>query len=190
MQGKIDVLPPNLNRNEDIFMDDSVKICPRCGAEFFSHVASCNACGVPLVFPEDAATAMPPLPADGGEELVCVEEGGLDRLTESLAALRKAGVEGSILKSGNTGSCSGGPGWGLYVAESLAPHAVRAIEENTERLYPGLREAEERLLAGLCPACGADVSNGPAECPDCGLSLSGGNDGCGQDPSCGGGCGH
>ncbi len=161
-------------------MDDPVKVCPRCGAEYFPHVVYCNACGMALVFPEDLPKT--PLPADGEEELVCVEEGGLDMLAEALAALRKAGVKGSILKSGKTGSCSGSGGYGLFVGRSLAPHAVELIEENTERLYPGMREAGARLDAGLCPACGADISNGPAECPDCGLNLS--NDGCGD--SCGG----
>ncbi len=165
-------------------MDDPVKVCPRCGAEYFAHVASCNACGVALVFPEDLPKA--PLPVDDEEELVCVEEGNLDMLADSLAAIRKAGLEGSILKAGKAGSCSGGPGYGLFVGRSIAGFAVKIIEENTERLYPGMKEAEERMGAGLCPACGADVSNGQAECPDCGLNLSGGGDGCGQDPSCGG----
>jgi len=170
-------------------MDDPVKVCPRCGAEYFAHVASCNACGVALVSPGDLPKTL--LPADDDEEeLVCVEEGNLDMLADSLAAIRKAGVPGSILKAGKAGSCSGGSGYGLFVGRSLAGFAVKIIAENTERLYPGMRESEERMEAGLCPACGADVSNGPAECPDCGLNLSGGNDGCGQDPSCGGGCGH
>jgi hypothetical protein len=165
-------------------LDESVKVCPRCGAEYFAHVASCNACKAALVFPGDLPQT--PLPAEDDEEdLVCVEEGNLDMLAESLAALRKAGVRGSILKSGKTGSCSGSSGYGLFVGRSLARNAVKLIEENTERLYPGMKEAEARLDAGLCPACGADISGGPAECPDCGLSLAGGG-GCGDDPSCGG----
>ena len=145
-------------------------------------------------------------PRQGCSPLVSIMSGPCDRLKEFSTELEFIGIENKVLNTGvagagafqagafqagafQAGACSAGEGYGLFVPESLAGVALKAIEDFQKRIYPELRQAEDALLNGLCPACGADIKNSPGECPDCGLNLSGaGGDGC-DDDGCGS-CGH
>lgn len=155
-------------------MDHDVKICPECGAEYYAHVDMCRGCDVALVFPGQAPQKRA---ADAGDSpLVCIEESSPERLGELIGALMAVGIEGKVLKMTAKGGCGGG-GTGLFVPEALAKEAVTAIDEYWLNKHPELKEMEDMLNSGQCPACGADIkvttSGFVQECPDCGLNLGG-----------------
>jgi len=162
-------------------MSHETKICPECGAEYFAHIVNCASCEVQLIRPDEKRQ----LPKAEGE-LVCVDEGDYDRATELARELKKQGVPCEVLNMSKGKSCSSGGGFGLFVPMSIARQTVGMIEALMLRLHPELIEAEARLEAGLCPACGAPAS-GAAECSDCGLNLGGGghdHGGCGDCGPC------
>lgn len=168
-------------------MEERFKICPECGAEYFPHISECGGCAVKLIYPEEKDAWKKDLPKGEGT-LVCIEEGTIERVTEFARALRAEGISSEVLKAVAGKSCSTGGDYGLFVEQNVARHAAQAIDEYIDRLYPELRQAEERMESGLCPACGSPVKQTDQECPDCGLYLGGGYGG-GAD-SCGGGtCG-
>ncbi|MBI5561479.1 MAG: hypothetical protein HY894_01300 [Deltaproteobacteria bacterium] len=160
---------------------DDVKVCPRCEAEYYAHVSECASCGVPLVAPHEAA-AREALPEAEGE-LVCVMEGPLDKVTELSGRLKKSGFETEALKIAGAGGCSPDSGFGVFVAKNQAAAAVGKMEEFWHGLHPEMKAAQERMNAGLCPACGAALNPANPECPDCGLFL--GDPSCGNVPGCG-----
>lgn len=163
-------------------MDEQVKICPECGAEYFAHVKECRSCATALISPGEK----PPkraAPAEG--RLECIAEGPYERVYDFAHVLESSGIDAKVLNRGKGSSCASNAGFGLFVHESLKRASVEIIEQYCEMQSPELREAEERLAAGLCPACGADIKGADGACPDCGLSLG---DACG-DGGCGG-CGH
>lgn len=159
-------------------MDDDVKICPECGAEYFAHVEMCGGCDVALVRPGEQVERVRP---DDGQ-LVSILQGPQDRIQEYSRVIAAQGMECHVLNPGGSG-CS--PAYGLFVNQHDAEDAVRAIEQYTLDMHPELLETDAKLRSGLCPACGASLSNWTTsgECPDCGLNLEpGGGD-------CGTGCG-
>lgn len=166
-------------------MDKNVKLCPHCLAEYFAHVTECRSCEVALVAPEELSRLKAAPKAEGA--LVCIEEGDHDRITGLAGMLGSLGIEAEVLKTPG-GGCKGG--YGVFVAESVARVAAGKIEELWHRLNPEIKEAQARMEAGLCPACGSAFSPTDAECPDCGLYL-GGEGGHGGDctPGGHGGCG-
>ncbi|MBI5827688.1 MAG: hypothetical protein HZB22_08180 [Deltaproteobacteria bacterium] len=164
-------------------MDEDVKICPQCGAEYFPHIMVCAACEVPLIRPAEAPKMDLPDPAGS---LVCVEEGDIHRVTELVRGLGSAGIEYEIMKIDGGGACSKSADYGIFVDSALAGPAVRVIDEFLRKVYPELKDAQDRRDEGVCPACGADVRGSTSgECPDCGLNLGGGGPG---GDTCGG-CG-
>lgn len=165
-------------------MSDDVKICPECGAEFFAHAEACNKCEVALILPGQEPPERKLPQAEGG--LIAIMTGPSDRLREFSTELEFIGIENKVLNT-NGASCATKDGYSLFVPASLANISLQAIEDFKIRIYPELRQAEERFLSGQCPACGADVSSNPAECPDCGLNLSSG--GCSDDSCNSGNCG-
>ncbi|MBI5587184.1 MAG: hypothetical protein HY889_02320 [Deltaproteobacteria bacterium] len=158
-------------------MSEETKICPECGAEFFPHVVNCSSCEVALIRPGEKKE----LPRAEGA-LVCIDEGTYERATELAMELKRAGVECEVLNISKGKSCSSGAVFGLFVHQSVARQVVGMIDGIMKKFYPELLEADARLEAGLCPACGA-AANGAPECPDCGLNLGGGHgaNGCGGD---------
>lgn len=162
------------------------KTCPECGAEYFSHVATCKHCGVELVSAADTATPQASAPPDDCNEevLVCIEECRLDRAQELAGALEQIGFQSKVLKMDSTKACGQDAAYGVFVAEHSSDEALRKLDEHWGKLYPELKDAGQRTNAGQCPACGADVRDSPDKCPDCGLNLGWGH----EDNNCGG-CG-
>ncbi|MBI5644005.1 MAG: hypothetical protein HY954_11095 [Deltaproteobacteria bacterium] len=151
---------------------DDIKVCPECNAEYYAHVRMCRSCDVDLVTPEERQRLKAVPKAEGA--LVCIEEGDYDKITHLASALEREGLETHVLKA-QKGGCGGGD-FGLFVAQSIARMAAGKIDEIWNKMHPELKEAEARLEAGLCPACGAKMPDRFGECPDCGLNLGGGCD--------------
>ncbi|MEK7773247.1 MAG: hypothetical protein AAB307_02780, partial [Deltaproteobacteria bacterium] len=164
-------------------MDEDIKICPECGAEYFPHITVCAGCEVPLIRPgEEAKRELPELQGSS----VCIEEGDIHRVNDLARGLKSAGIEYEIMKMGTGKACSSSGGFGIFVDSALARAAVQAIDEFLHSTYPELKDAQDRMDAGLCPACGADLRGSTSgECPDCGLNLGDGSPG---EDTCGG-CG-
>lgn len=157
-------------------MDEDIKICPECDAEFYSHVEVCNVCNVPLKYPGelegefegDSGTGIDAesnrVPGAEGE-YVCIDHGETRRLAELKGALSEVGIEAEILKEQPGVSC-GGSGFGLFVPESQGLAALNAIKEYWHRVHPELADAEELLEGGRCPGCGFDLESTQPEYED------------------------
>src|SRR3990172_8264529 len=64
-------------------MDEQVKVCPECGAEFFASMATeCNKCEAELVDPEMMGRPSTRQATSADPALVCIEEGSYDRANE------------------------------------------------------------------------------------------------------------
>lgn len=168
-------------------MDDQVKICPQCGAEYYAHITTCKSCDVELIFPHEREEYERKLPNPEGE-LVCVEEGNYQRIMELATALTNAGIEPSVFKFSAEKGCASKGDFGLFVHQNIAEETAKIIDEFWHKLYPELKEIEDRLSKGLCPACGAALMGSTNVCPECGLNFEGMLDEC-DDDGCGS-CGH
>lgn len=162
-------------------MEEDVKVCPQCKAEYYAHVEVCKSCEVPLVHPEELNRKKNLPKAEG--DLVCIIEAPYDVIKDLSAGLERAGIECEVLNVGDPASCSTPNTFGIFVHQSIFPEAVSALKETYYKIYPELKGTEERYREGLCPACGADVKDAWEMCPECGLNLLGGPHGSG-----GGGC--
>jgi len=152
-------------------MTTDIKICPRCDAEFFSHISECNGCDVPLINPgERPATSagVPEAPAAREDNLlVTIEQGDVAKIAELHNALTTREIPSEIINATAT--------------------AIAAINEHWHELHPELQDGVEREASGECPACGFSIETTAPECPDCGLNLGGGPDDDCSEPS--GSCG-
>lgn len=165
---------------------EDTKVCPDCGAEYFSYVKECNRCAVELVSSSLMRGGEPaPRHKHPSEGLVCIEEGSYERANELAWQLREKGFDATVLRA-PAGSCGGG--FGVYVEQAIARDAAGYRNHLINQLNAGLDEAEEKLRQGICPACGAALMGSSEECPDCGLFI-GVKEDCEGDGSCGG-CGH
>jgi len=171
-------------------MTTDIKICPRCDAEFFSHISECNGCDVPLINPgERPATSagVPEAPAAREDNLlVTIEQGDVAKIAELHNALTTREIPSEIINAtAVAGSCGGG--FILQVPGYLKETAIAAINEHWHELHPELQDGVEREASGECPACGFSIETTAPECPDCGLNLGGGPDDDCSEPS--GSCG-
>jgi len=170
-------------------MDEQVKVCPECGAEFFASMATeCNKCEAELVDPEMMGRPSTRQAPSADPALVCIEEGSYDRANEVAWGLRSAGFDAKVLRA-PANSCKGG--FGVFVDKESARDAALKIEELWKKSHPEIEEAEELMRKGLCPACGTLLMGSSEECPDCGLFVGVREDDCSGDGGCGSsGCGH
>ena len=169
-------------------MDEQVKVCPECGAEFFAHIMECNRCEAELVSPETVGRPSKMQSPSADPSLVCIDEGSYDRSNEVAWGLRSAGFDAKVLRT-PANSCKGG--FGVFVDRECAREAAQKIEELWKQSHPEIEEAEERMRKGLCPACSALLLGSSEECPDCGLFVGVREDDCSGDGGCGSsGCGH
>lgn len=164
--------------------NEDTKMCPDCGAEYFAYVKECSRCMVELVASSEI-TGGAPRKKHPSEGLVCIEDGSYERANELAWQLREKGFDATVLRAPYA-SCGGG--FGVFVEQDIARDAARYRDELIKQATAGLDEAEAKLKAGLCPACGAALMGSSEECPDCGLFV-GAKEDCEGDGSCGG-CGH
>ena len=59
----------------------------------------------------------------------------------------------------------------LLVPINESQEALKCLDEHYLMLHPEMKETEEWMDQGKCPACGYDVKEKDKECSDCGLTL-------------------
>jgi hypothetical protein len=161
-------------------MFEQVKVCPECEAEFFAHIEECNGCAVKLITPEelkhiqasdDLAVAEGQGTRDEFGEMVCVDKGTPNRVTELKAMLAKKGIECEITAEDNgSPSCKGSTRLLLLAPKTAEDVSIRLIDDHWQRLHPELLDSGRLASVDNCPACGHNTG-GASECQDCGLTL-------------------
>ncbi len=150
------------------------KICPRCESEYQPHIDKCADCGEALVLPEELEKAKEQRRLTGEkkvDEKVVVREGELDWMSELREALIDAGIPAEVRSEDDCGKGCCGSACRLVVSPEDLEKAQARVEEYFMEVNPELRESNELMKEGKCPACGSPVGAGARECPDCGLPL-------------------
>lgn len=153
---------------------EKIKLCPKCGSEYYAHILTCADCNVSLVMPEEVEKErnekpdiVPPL----SDEWVAIREDEKESIRELSDLLSSKGIFCKIaLAPGcSTGKC--GCRYLLLAIKEDVHAAHNYIEEFHTQKYPEIKTSQEWESEGKCPACGYCVSPGTKECPDCGLVL-------------------
>ena len=151
--------------------DESNKICPSCGAEYYPHIEKCADCGAVLITHEEHSRVIEErkrTEEQAVENAVKIMEGDLDWMSEIRTVLLDSGTP-CMLRSCGKGCC--GTTCQLMVAPEDLERAQETIEEYLMDLDPDLRTAREMFGKGKCPACGSSIKPDDRDCPDCGLPL-------------------
>ena len=151
-----------------------IKLCPKCGSEYYAHISTCADCGVSLKLPEEIEKEKdkkPDVAAQPDNEWVPIREGGKEIVLELSNVLARNNFSAKIaLAPGcSTGKC--GCKYLLLTTRSEAHAAHDFIEAYYMQKHPEIKTSQEWESQGKCPACGYSISPDAKECPDCGLSL-------------------
>jgi len=170
-------------------VEELVKICPACGAEYLPHIEKCADCGTTLVLPGgQPAAPSAPEPGPGqvqAENLVCIRVADLDWARRLGARLERAGIDHLLEAQETEGArcCHGAGRFRVMVRRDDARAASAVDAEQLQADVPEMAGAPSSAGdADCCPACGDPVPDRAAECPACGLVLAF------EVPACGG-CG-
>jgi hypothetical protein len=160
-------------------MEELVKVCPACGAEYLPHIEKCADCAATLVLPGHQPAA-PPAPSPGpgqtvAGDLVCIRVADLDWARRLGARLERAGID-HLLEAQETEGARSCHGAGRFQVMVRRDDAGRAAAVDAEQLQADVPEmagaADAAGDTGGCPACGDPVPERAAECPSCGLVLA------------------
>lgn len=151
-----------------------IKMCPDCGTEYFAHIRNCSDCGAVLLSPEQYKRAREEkrrLRKEALENAVVIREGDPEWMDELYNVLIDSGIPCAVHADAgcNKGCC--GNTCRLTVSLRDVERAQERIEGYFMEMHPEIREANELVTKGKCPACGSPVGTDAVECPDCGLTL-------------------
>jgi rRNA maturation protein Nop10 len=169
-------------------MEEMVKVCPACGAEYVPQIERCADCGETLVLPGPPGAAAPPPPAspaaDPARGLVCVRTADLGWARRLGARLERSGIDHLLEAEETAGArCCGAGRFRVLVRTADAEAASRLDAEQYREDVPDLQAPlDHDLNPETCPACGGPAPESAAECPSCGLALVLELEGC---PGCG-----
>lgn len=148
---------------------EETRICPSCGAEYYSHITHCADCNIDL-------TAEYHEEVDPGEiipgEAVVAAKGPIMNLKPLIGLLESGKIahQVKVIDGERTVELTPGTEFGIYIKPEDAEKVLKLVTSMSHQEFPELGDAENQLEAGQCPACGAETS-GEKECPDCGLPL-------------------
>ncbi len=153
---------------------EKIKLCPKCGSEYYAHILECADCGVPLKMPEEIGKKgenKSDITAPLHDEWIAIREEGKEGIRELSDLLSRNGISSKVaLAPGcSTGKC--GCRYLLLAPKGKARAAHDCIEEFFIQKHPEIKTSQEWESQGKCPACGYSLSPNTKECPDCGLLL-------------------
>ena len=151
-----------------------IKICPECGTEYFPHIEYCADCDALLLSPEENRMAQEEKKRQVDKESwtpVIVRKGSLKWMNELFGVLTDSGIP--CVVSAEEGCNKGGCGatYCLLVSSPNGEVAHERIEEYCMEIHPEIKDSQELINQGKCPACGYPVYADTVDCPDCGLTL-------------------
>jgi hypothetical protein len=161
-------------------MQEENKVCPNCGAEYYSHIEKCADCSVDLVYKNK--TEISSISIEDTAELVLIRTDEALFIKDFQIKLSEIGIQSVISVEytpqhrSSHGHFGTGSYYSIYVSKEYEEKA-RALEHAqwTEEL------AQDNLKQDIilntennqyCPACNAFVGIDAKECPSCGLFLS------------------
>lgn len=153
---------------------ENIKLCPKCGSEYYAHVSECADCGIPLKMLEEFEKKRdnkPDVTAHLHDEWVAIREEGKEGIRELSDLLSRNGISSKIALAPGCSTGKRGCRYLLLVAKRDVHDAHDCIEEFHTQKYPEIKTSQEWELQGKCPACGYSVSPDTKECPDCCLLL-------------------
>ncbi len=169
-------------------MEEMVKVCPACGAEYVPQIERCADCGETLVLPGQPAHIPPPpaaAPPRDTRDLVCIRVADLEWAKRLGARLERAGID-HLIEAQETPGAKCCHGTGRFNVLVRRPDAEAAASVDAQQLCADVPELEGSAPAQVnpetCPACGEPAPESAAECPSCGLALVVEIEGC---PGCG-----
>jgi hypothetical protein len=150
------------------------KICPDCECEFLPHIKKCSDCGALLLTFEEHRKAQEEkkrIAEKIVENTVVVREGDLGWMSELRTVLVDAGIPCTVHSNAGCRKGCCGAECGLLVSSEDFERARERIEEYYMEVSPELRDSNELLKNGKCPACASPVGPDDRDCRDCGLPL-------------------
>jgi rubrerythrin len=160
-------------------MQEEIKVCPNCGAEYYSHIQQCVDCSVDLEYKSNNEISSS---IDEFVELVLIRSDEALFIKEFQRKLDEIGIQSIInveytpQHKSSHGHFGTGSYYSIYVSKEHEEKA-RALEHSlwTEELEQDNLKQEIILNTEnnqYCPACNAFVGIDAKECPSCGLFLS------------------
>lgn len=169
-------------------MEELVKVCPGCGAEYVPQIERCADCGETLILPGQQADIPKPPAAPAPRppgDLVCVRVADLEWAKRLGARLERAGID-HLVEAQETPGAKCCQGTGRFLVLVRRPDAEAAMGIDAEQLRNDVPDLDPAMHnpqnPGTCPACGDPAPETAAECPSCGLALALEVEGC---PGCG-----
>ena len=145
--------------------------CPKCGAEYREDILICADCNINITmnYTESETTDLLIGPE---EEAVAVTSGSAHSIAPLVTVLKENQIPYRIDESASTseGITELSSEMHLMVREKDFERLHNTLENIKYTEFPELKQADQSLAEGLCPACGCKVMDEKI-CPECELPL-------------------
>ncbi len=112
-----------------------------------------------------------PIPEEAHDEWVVIKEEVQEWIQKLSHMLSEKDIPSRIALAPGCSAGTCGCTFLLLVGKKNVQAAHVNIDEYYMELHPEIRESQELVDQGRCPACGHHVGTDARECPDCGLRL-------------------
>jgi len=161
-------------------MEKDIKVCPNCGAEYYSHIEKCADCSVHLVYKNDSEISS--VSIEDATQLVLIRTDEALFIKDFQRKLAEIGIQSVInveyipQHRSSHGNFGIGSYYSIYVSKEYEEKA-KALEHSqwTEELMQDNLKQDFNVNSEnnqYCPACNAFVGIDAKECPSCGLFLT------------------
>jgi len=154
--------------NQGLNMEET-KICPECGVEYYAHITECVDCRIKLTTEIEQTDQEK---AEDTELSTLIARGPVANLKPLVDLIAGEGINHKVelLEPELNIELTPGSEFGVFTKPEDTDKVAELVRMAATDEFPELKQADEQLESGKCPACGADV-NDNRECPDCGLPL-------------------
>lgn len=112
-----------------------------------------------------------PIQEDTHDEWIAIKEETQEWTQKLSHMLSEKGISSRITLAPGCGAGSCGCTFHLLVAKKDVQAALAGIDEYYMILHPEIKESQDWMDQGRCPACGHHAGTDAKECHDCGLLL-------------------